>query len=74
VLETCRLNHLVARLDETNHWQRMLSPGEQQRRGLRPRVVVSRLTGCIIDEATSAMDEEDEAALVSGAARSSCRV
>jgi ABC-type uncharacterized transport system fused permease/ATPase subunit len=25
------LPHLVARLDEANHWQRMLSPGEQQR-------------------------------------------
>ncbi|HCS44962.1 MAG TPA: ABC transporter ATP-binding protein, partial [Pseudomonas sp.] len=28
VLETCRLPHLVSRLDEANHWQRMLSPGE----------------------------------------------
>jgi putative ATP-binding cassette transporter len=62
VLETCRLNHLVPRLDETNHWQRMLSPGEQQRVAFA-RALLFAPDWLYLDEATSAMDEEDEAAL-----------
>lgn len=62
VLETCRLGHLVARLDESEHWQRMLSPGEQQRVAFA-RALLFAPDWLYLDEATSAMDEEDEAAL-----------
>ncbi|MFJ2531787.1 ABC transporter ATP-binding protein/permease [Pseudomonas helmanticensis] len=62
VLETCRLPHLVARLDEANHWQRMLSPGEQQRLAFA-RALLYSPQWLYMDEATSAMDEEDEATL-----------
>ncbi|MCV4290823.1 ABC transporter ATP-binding protein/permease [Pseudomonas capsici] len=62
VLHTCRLGHLVARLDEENHWQRLLSPGEQQRVAFA-RALLFAPKWLYLDEATSAMDEEDEAAL-----------
>ncbi|SEM30019.1 putative ATP-binding cassette transporter [Pseudomonas sp. ok272] len=62
VLEACRLPHLVARLDEANHWQRMLSPGEQQRLAFA-RALLYAPQWLYMDEATSAMDEEDEASL-----------
>jgi putative ATP-binding cassette transporter len=62
VLETCRLPHLVSRLDESNHWQRMLSPGEQQRLAFARALLYAPLW-LYMDEATSAMDEEDEATL-----------
>ena len=62
VLETCRLPHLIARLDEANHWQRMLSPGEQQRLAFA-RALLYAPQWLYMDEATSAMDEEDEATL-----------
>ena len=62
VLETCRLPHLVGRLEEANHWQRMLSPGEQQRLAFA-RALLFAPQWLYMDEATSAMDEEDEATL-----------
>lgn len=62
VLRTCRLEHLVARLDENNHWQRLLSPGEQQRVAFA-RALLFAPKWLYLDEATSAMDEEDEATL-----------
>ncbi|MBJ7375088.1 MAG: ABC transporter ATP-binding protein/permease [Pseudomonas sp.] len=62
VLETCRLPHLVGRLDEANHWQRILSPGEQQRLAFA-RALLYAPQWLYMDEATSAMDEEDEATL-----------
>ncbi|QQX59789.1 ABC transporter ATP-binding protein/permease [Pseudomonas chlororaphis] len=62
VLETCRLPHLVSRLDESKHWQRMLSPGEQQRLAFA-RALLYAPQWLYMDEATSAMDEEDEATL-----------
>jgi len=62
VLETCRLQHLILRLDESNHWQRMLSPGEQQRLAFARALLYAPLW-LFMDEATSAMDEEDEADL-----------
>lgn len=62
VLQTCRLEHLVSRLDESNHWQRLLSPGEQQRVAFA-RALLFQPRWLYMDEATSAMDEEDEALL-----------
>jgi putative ATP-binding cassette transporter len=62
VLGACRLDALVARLDERNHWQRLLSPGEQQRLGFA-RALLFAPQWLYLDEATSAMDEEDEALL-----------
>jgi putative ATP-binding cassette transporter len=62
VLETCRLGHLIPRLDESEHWQRMLSPGEQQRVAFA-RALLFAPDWLHLDEATSVMDEEDEAAL-----------
>ncbi|RMR05273.1 ABC transporter-like protein [Pseudomonas savastanoi pv. glycinea] len=62
VLETCRLGHLIPRLDESDHWQRMLSPGEQQRVAFA-RALLFQPRWLYLDEATSAMDEEDEALL-----------
>jgi putative ATP-binding cassette transporter len=62
VLETCRLMHLIPRLDESDHWQRMLSPGEQQRVAFA-RALLYAPSWLYLDEATSAMDEDDEAAL-----------
>ncbi|MDE1166919.1 MAG: ABC transporter ATP-binding protein/permease [Pseudomonas sp.] len=62
VLNTCRLPHLIERLDESNHWQSLLSPGEQQRLAFA-RALLYAPQWLYLDEATSAMDEEDEAAL-----------
>lgn len=64
-LEGCRLGHLATRLDESNHWQRLLSPGEQQRLSFA-RALLYKPQWLFLDEATSAMDEEDEAALYQG--------
>lgn len=61
-LQSCRLPHLESRLDESNHWQRLLSPGEQQRLSFA-RALLYKPQWLFLDEATSAMDEEDEAVL-----------
>lgn len=62
VLDTCRLSHLIPRLDDSDHWQRILSPGEQQRVAFA-RALLYQPRWLYMDEATSAMDEEDEALL-----------
>lgn len=62
VLHLCRLDSLAARLDEADHWQRVLSPGEQQRLAIA-RALLYAPRWLFLDEATSALDEADEAAL-----------
>ncbi|RMR67443.1 ABC transporter, ATP-binding protein [Pseudomonas savastanoi pv. fraxini] len=62
VLNQCRLERLIPRLDESNHWQRFLSPGEQQRVAFARALLVAP-SWLYMDEATSAMDEDDEAAM-----------
>jgi putative ATP-binding cassette transporter len=64
-LTACRLEPLIPRLDEEQHWQSLLSPGEQQRLAFA-RALLFKPQWLFMDEATSAMDEEDEAALYEG--------
>ena len=61
-LELCHLGHLAGRLDEVGRWSDMLSPGEQQRLAFA-RALLARPDLVILDEATSAMDEDVEAEL-----------
>ena len=58
----CRLAHLAARLDDADNWSQRLSPGEQQRLAF-VRVLLIRPDMVFLDEATSAMDGDTEAAL-----------
>ena len=56
------LVELAQRLDEEAHWNRMLSPGEQQRLGLA-RALLHAPQYLFLDEATASLDEASEAAL-----------
>jgi len=56
------LPQLGARLEEEAHWNRMLSPGEQQRLGLA-RALLHAPNYLFLDEATASLDEPSEAAL-----------
>ena len=58
----CRMAHLAARLDDAGNWSQRLSPGEQQRLAF-VRVLLIRPDMVFLDEATSAMDGDTEAAL-----------
>jgi putative ATP-binding cassette transporter len=53
---------LQTRLDEEAHWTQVLSPGEQQRLAIA-RALLIKPDWLFLDEATSAMDEDQEAAL-----------
>ncbi len=53
---------LAARIDDEEHWNRMLSPGEQQRLGIA-RAILHRPDYLFLDEATASLDEPSEAAL-----------
>ena len=61
-LRACRLEDHVDRLQESDHWWRTLSPGEQQRLAAA-RVLLHKPDYVFLDEATSALDAEDEAHL-----------
>ncbi len=58
-LAECRLIHLVEKLDEHDHWEQRLSPGEQQRLAFA-RVFLQKPQWLFLDEATSALDAENE--------------
>jgi vitamin B12/bleomycin/antimicrobial peptide transport system ATP-binding/permease protein len=62
VLADVSLSHLTGRLDEDQHWAKVLSPGEQQRIAFA-RVLLTRPRAVFLDEATSALDEGLEFAL-----------
>ncbi|POM19850.1 Vitamin B12 transport ATP-binding protein BacA [Burkholderia cepacia] len=61
-LRACRLDDYAERLDETAHWTRVLSPGEQQRLA-GARVLLHKPDFLFLDEATSALDADNEARL-----------
>ena len=62
VLNEVDLPKLAARLDEEEHWNRMLSLGEQQRLGLA-RALLHAPDFLFLDEATASVDEAAEARL-----------
>ena len=53
---------LTPRLDEEDHWNRILSLGEQQRLGVA-RALLHRPDYLFLDEATASLDEPSEDAL-----------
>lgn len=59
VLEQVQLADLVARLAQDDHWEKRLSPGEQQRLAFA-RVLLHRPAWLFLDEATSALDVANE--------------
>ncbi len=61
-LRDCRLEHLADRLDESDHWERRLSPGEQQRIAFA-RALLHRPRWLFLDEASSALDSDMEGQL-----------
>jgi putative ATP-binding cassette transporter len=61
-LTFCQLGHLADRLDESGNWSMILSPGEQQRLSFA-RALLVRPDWLFLDEASSALDENTEAAM-----------
>jgi putative ATP-binding cassette transporter len=62
VLAAVGLPKLVERLAEEAHWNRMLSPGEQQRLALA-RAILHAPDFLFLDEATASLDEDSETTL-----------
>ena len=56
------LPSLAARIDDEEHWNRLLSPGEQQRLGVA-RAILHAPDYLFLDEATASLDEPSEARL-----------
>lgn len=61
-LRACRLEDYADRLEESAHWTRVLSPGEQQRLA-GARVLLHKPDYLFLDEATSALDGDNESRL-----------
>lgn len=61
-LAAVELPDLARRLDEEAHWNRVLSPGEQQRLGIA-RALLRAPDFLFLDEATASLDERAENAL-----------
>ena len=58
-LQLLGLEHLSARLDQTEPWDQQLSPHEQQRLAM-VRVLLNAPEWMFLDKATSSLDEETE--------------
>ena len=56
MLTKVALPHLVDRLDDTEDWAKVLSPGEQQRVAFA-RILLTKPKVVFLDEASSALDE-----------------
>ncbi|MBV9395798.1 MAG: ABC transporter ATP-binding protein/permease [Methylobacteriaceae bacterium] len=63
-MQKCGLQHLSARLDEEDQWQKILSGGEQQRVAFA-RTLLKKPDIIIMDEATSALDQLSQARVMS---------
>ncbi|MDN3567438.1 ABC transporter ATP-binding protein/permease [Paeniroseomonas aquatica] len=63
-LTRCGLAHLIPRLAEEERWDRILSLGEQQRLAFA-RVILHRPAWVFMDEATAALDEANQASMMS---------
>ena len=61
-LKACQLDEQTEHLDQEDHWDRRLSPGEQQRLAVA-RALLQKPDWLFLDEATSALDPELEAKL-----------
>ncbi len=61
-LQAVNLGHLADRLDEEAHWSNVLSGGEQQRLAAA-RALVFKPDWLFMDEGTSALDDDAEAAV-----------
>lgn len=64
ILQDCRLEELADKLDETQDWQNILSPGELQRIAFI-RILLEKPKLILLDEATSALDEQTQDRLYS---------
>lgn len=62
VMTMCRLEHLQNRLDESAHWEQVLSPGEQQLVAFA-RALLHKPAWLFLDEATSSTDDATQDAL-----------
>ena len=58
-LQQVDLGHLASQLDETDHWEKRLSAGEQQRLGIA-RALLHEPHWLFLDDATAALDEDAE--------------
>ncbi len=56
VLQLCRLEDFAKRLDESAHWEQVMSPGEQQRLAFA-RALLYKPEWLFLDEATAALDD-----------------
>src|SRR5437773_10839394 len=58
-LRVVGLDHRGAELDETDHWEKRVSGGEQQRLGIA-RALLHEPKWLFLDDATAALDEDAE--------------